>query len=92
MTIFRKNHRGPKKRGQEMACLYEDYEVETFEAGRGLWHARIRRADLGPLLIDGALFPKVEVGFAWPDQDAAIADAKRHIDLCKDQWVEPRQV
>jgi len=26
------------------------------------------------------LFPTMEVGFAWPDRDAAIADAKHHID------------
>jgi hypothetical protein len=72
-----------------MAFLYKGYDIESFEAGKGLWHARIKRTDLRPLLIDGALFPKVEVGFAWPDSDTAIADAKRHIDRCKDRWSEP---
>jgi len=72
-----------------MDCIYEGYDIESFEAGKGLWHARIRRADLKPLLIDGALFPKVEVGFAWPDREAAIADAKQQIDRAKDFWTEP---
>jgi hypothetical protein len=72
-----------------MDCLYKGYDIESFEAGTDLWHARIRRADLKPLLIDGALFPKVEVGFAWPNQDAAIADAKHQIDRSEDRWSEP---
>lgn len=74
-----------------MAFIYDGYDIESFEAGKDLWHARIRRADLKPFLIDGALFPKVEVGFAWPSQDAAIADAKHHIDRCKDRWTGPDQ-
>jgi hypothetical protein len=72
-----------------MDCLYKGYDIESFEAGKDLWHARIRRADLRPLLIDGALFPKVEVGFAWPDQDTAIADAKHQIDRAEDRWSGP---
>jgi hypothetical protein len=64
----------------EMTTLYDGFDIESFEAGKGLWHARIKRADLSPLAIDGVLFPAVEVGFAWPDRDAAIADAKHHID------------
>jgi hypothetical protein len=35
-----------------MDCIYQGYDIESFEAGKGLWHARIRRADLKPLLID----------------------------------------
>jgi len=62
-----------------MTFHYDGFNIESFEAGCGLWHARIRRADLKPLLVDGALFTKVEVGFAWP------ADAKKHIDRCKDR-------
>ena len=72
-----------------MAYVYKDYDIESFEAGKGLWHARIKRTDLRPLLIDGALFPKVEVGIAWSDSDTAVADAKRHIDRCTDRWSEP---
>jgi hypothetical protein len=72
--------------------IYQGYHIEPFEAGRGLWHARIRRADRNPFLIDGALFPKVEVGFAWPDQEAAVADAKQYIDRCKDRWREAEEV
>jgi hypothetical protein len=59
---------------------YQGFRIESFEAGRGLWHARIRRADLKPMVIDGELFPTLEVGFAWSDPDAAVADAKVHID------------
>jgi hypothetical protein len=62
---------------------YDDFKIESFEAGKGLWHARIRRQDQQPLVIDGVLFSTLEVGFAWSDPDAAIADAKKHIDLLK---------
>ncbi len=63
-----------------MTCVYDGFAIESFEAGRGLWHARIRRADLSLVAIDGVLFPALELGFAWPNEDAAIADAKQHID------------
>jgi hypothetical protein len=62
---------------------HDGFAIETFEAGRGLWHARIRRADQKPVVIDGVLFPAIEVGFAWPDPDAAIEDAKNQIDRLK---------
>jgi len=76
-----------------MTCLYEGYDIESFEAGRGLWHARIRRADHGSFLINGYAFAALEVGFAWPDPDAAIDDAKHHIDRFKHRWItsEPAQ-
>ena len=48
-----------------------------------MWHARIRRADLKPVTIDGVLFPAIEVGFAWSDPDAAITDAKHQIERLK---------
>jgi hypothetical protein len=63
-----------------MQCNYDGFRIESFEAGTGLWHARIRRADLNPVIIDGVLFPTLEVGFAWSDPDAAVADAKMQID------------
>jgi hypothetical protein len=63
-----------------MKCEYNGFGIESFEAGTGLWHARIRRADLTPVIIDGVLFSTLEVGFAWSDPDAAIADAKTQID------------
>lgn len=69
-----------------MTCLYQGFDIESFEAGRGLWHARIRRADQKPVIIDGYPFPLLEVGFAWPEPDAAIADAKSHIDRFKHRW------
>jgi hypothetical protein len=62
---------------------YAGFKIEPFEAGRGLWHARIRRADLKPVIIDGVLFSTLEVGFAWTDPDAAIGDAKVQIDRLK---------
>jgi hypothetical protein len=69
-----------------MTCLYDDFAIECFEAGRGLWHARIRRADRAPLVIDGVSFPSLEVGFAWSSVQAAIADAKSHIDRLGLRW------
>ncbi len=63
-----------------MACLYDGFDIESFQAGTDLWHARIRRADLKPVVIDGVPFPALELGFAWPNSDAAIADAMSHID------------
>ena len=59
---------------------YDGFQIESFEAGRGLWHARIRRADQEPIVIDGVLFSTLEVGFAWSSPDAAVADAKTQID------------
>ena len=66
-----------------MQCEYDGFRIESFEAGTGLWHARIRRADFNPVTIDGVLFTSLEVGFAWSDPDAAIADAKTQIDRLK---------
>jgi hypothetical protein len=60
--------------------IYGGFEIGSFEAGRGLWHARILRTDRAPVLIDGIAFPALEAGFAWPDREAAIADAKILID------------
>ena len=66
-----------------MHCFHDGFKIEAFEAGQGLWHARIRRADLKPVSIDGVSFSTLEVGFAWSDPDAAIADAKAQIDQLK---------
>lgn len=63
-----------------MTCLYDRFHIESFEAGRGLWHARIRRADRQPVVIDGISFATLDVGFAWNDPEEAIEDAKSHID------------
>jgi hypothetical protein len=62
---------------------HDGFKIECFEAGRGLWHARIRRVDLKPVMIDGVSFSALEVGFAWSDPDAAVADAKAQIDRLK---------
>lgn len=63
-----------------MSTPYSGFDIESFEAGKGLWHARIMRADKEPVVIDGLPFKTLEVGFAWPDRDDAIAHAKHHID------------
>jgi hypothetical protein len=63
-----------------MKCDYDGFNIESFEAGKGLWHARIRRGDLKPVSIDCVLFSALEVGFAWSNPDAAVADAKIQID------------
>jgi hypothetical protein len=72
-----------------MIYFYDGFDIESFEAGKGLWHARIRRADLSPVVIDGVLFPTLEVGFAWSDPDAAVADAKAHIDRFRCRCEKP---
>jgi hypothetical protein len=69
-----------------MTYLYENFAIEPFEAGRGLWHARIRRADRTPVVINGVSFSSLEVGFAWSDAQMAIADAKSHIDRFCRRW------
>jgi hypothetical protein len=69
--------------------IYGGFEIQSFEAGRGLWHARIQRADQAPVMIDGMAFPILEVGFAWSDPEAAIADAKAHIDRFKPRFANP---
>jgi hypothetical protein len=69
------------------AMIYGGFEILSFEAGRGQWHARIQRADLAPVVIDGLSFPTLEVGFAWSDPDAAIADAKAHIDQNRQRYL-----
>jgi hypothetical protein len=66
-----------------MQCDHDGFKIEAFEAGKGLWHARIRRADLNPVIIDGVSFPALEVGFAWYDPETAIADAKTQIEQLK---------
>ena len=71
--------------------MYGGFEIQSFEAGRGLWHARIQRADLKPVVIDGLSFPTLEVGFAWSDPETAIADAKAHIDRFRPSLATARQ-
>ncbi|MFG3595742.1 hypothetical protein [Bradyrhizobium sp. RDI18] len=71
------------------AMIYGGFEIQSFEAGRGLWHARIQRADQEPVVIDGMAFPTLEVGFAWSDPKAAIADAKAHIDRFMPRFANP---
>ena len=60
--------------------IYSGFEIKSFEVGKGQWHARIQRVDQRPVVIDGMSFPTLDIGFAWSDPDAAIADARRLID------------
>jgi len=71
---------------------YHGFQIEAFEAGKSLWHARIRRADQMPVIIDGVSFPALEVGFAWSNPDAAVADAKARIDYLNQRSVDVDQV
>jgi hypothetical protein len=71
---------------------YHGFQIEAFEAGKSLWHARIRRADQKPVIIDGVSFPALEVGFAWSNPDAAVADAKARIDYLNQRSVDVEQV
>ena len=66
--------------------IYGSFEIQSFEAGRGLWHARIQRTDLEPVIIDGLAFPAIEVGIAWSSPEAAIADARVHIDRLRPRF------
>jgi hypothetical protein len=70
----------------EMTTFHGEFNIESFEAGSGLWHARIRRTNKEPLIINGVAFPHLEVGFAWPDRAAAIEDAKTQIDRFGPRW------
>jgi hypothetical protein len=60
---------------------YQGFQIEPFEGGRGLSHARLRRIDRKPMTVDGITLPTLEVGFACPDSDAAIA--KRYLRLLR---------
>jgi hypothetical protein len=60
---------------------YQDFEIETFELGRGQWHACFRPIDRSkPVMIDGTAFGVVNVGVAWPTSEAALLDARGFID------------
>jgi hypothetical protein len=59
---------------------YREFEIEAFEVGRGQWHARFRRTDRAPAVIDGIEFEVLNVGFAWSTDDAALNDAQHVID------------
>jgi len=66
--------------------IYGGFEIKSFEVGKGQWHARIQRTDQKPVVIDGISFPTLDIGFAWSDQDAAIADAKTVIDQFQQRY------
>ena len=78
--------------GETRDMNYDGFQIQIFEAGRGLWHARIRRADLRPVIIDGVSFPELEVGFAWSRPDAAVADAKTRINYLNRRCVNVEQM
>jgi len=55
---------------------YAGFSNRIFRGWKGSVARAIRRLDQEPVAIDGVSFSTLEVGFAWPDPDAAIADAK----------------
>jgi len=60
--------------------FYREFEIETFEVGRGQWHARVRRRDRAPTVVDGIEFEVLHIGFAWSTNEAAESDARNYID------------
>jgi hypothetical protein len=62
---------------------YEGFVIECYQAGKGLWHARLRRPDRTPMIVGGVAFAAIEIGFAWADPESAAADAKNQIDRLK---------
>ena len=38
------------------AMNYEGFAIECYQAGRGLWHARLRRPDRNPMIVGGVAF------------------------------------
>jgi hypothetical protein len=72
---------------ESFAMIHGGFEIQSFEAERGLWHARIQRTDLAPVVIDGLSFRTLDVGFSWSDPDAAIADAKAHIERNRQRYM-----
>ena len=63
-----------------VTMIYREFEIEAFEIGRGQWHARFRRRDRAPTVIDGVEFEFLNIGVAWSSHDAAVADARGFID------------
>ena len=59
---------------------YLDFEIEAREIGRGQWHAGFQRIDRKPMFVDGNSIERMEIGFAWPGPEAALADARDYID------------
>jgi hypothetical protein len=62
----------------EMTSFHGEFGNGSFEAGRVLWHARLRRANHEPASMNGVASP--QVGFVRPDRTAAPEDAKSHVD------------
>ena len=59
---------------------YLDFDIQTVELGRGLWHASIRRVDGNPIFLQRVPFQKMEVGVAWSTPADASDDAMQFID------------
>ena len=35
---------------------YEGFAIECYQAGKGLWHARLMRPDRNPMIVGGVAF------------------------------------
>ena len=63
---------------------YEGFAIECYEAGKGLWHARLRRAD--PQARDRSAASRsrrLKSASPGPIRMSAAADAKNQIDRLK---------
>jgi len=61
--------------------MYGEFEIETFQLGRDQWHACFRSKDRSkPIVVDGIALGVINLGFAWPTQDAALKDAQSYIE------------
>jgi len=66
--------------GRCIMTVYREFEISAFEIGGSQWHARFRRIDGKAMFLDGVSMERVELGFAWPAPEAALADARKCID------------
>jgi hypothetical protein len=66
-----------------MTSFHGDVAIESVDAGVDPWHAKIGRARLKPVGINGAAFWRRGIAFSWPDR--TVADAKSPFDC-----LEPR--
>lgn len=64
----------------ELTSFRAEFGIEGVEAGRGLRHAGIRRANHEPLGSNGAAFARQAVGFAWRDRTVTVEGANCRID------------
>ena len=60
--------------------IYGGFEIQSFEAGRGLWHASINGRTWNRSSSMACRFRRSKSASRGTNPDAAIADAKAQID------------